>query len=200
MPMRVKIFVDFWNFQLAWNSYHQRVGATAIVKIPWKPRLYEVLVAKIDSAAVYAGTHVYASYDPESKKDLQLRRFLDVMDAFPGYDVTIKERKPLNPLRCSNEGCRASITDCPHCHKALHRTVEKGVDTALVTDLIRLGIDDLYDRAILISGDADHIPAVEFLGQRMKQITHAWFKGHANELRNACWDHILFDDLMAGLI
>jgi len=25
--MRVKIFIDFWNFQLSWNEYHQRKGA-----------------------------------------------------------------------------------------------------------------------------------------------------------------------------
>jgi uncharacterized LabA/DUF88 family protein len=200
MPMRVKLFIDFWNLQLAWNSYHQRQGATSVVRIPWKPRLYEVLVAHVDAAALYAGTHVYASYDPLSKKDLQLRNFLNVMDSFPGYDVTIKERKPHGPIRCSNEGCRKEITTCPHCSNGLNRTVEKGVDTAIVTDLIRLGIDNLYDRAILISGDADHVPAVEFLGQRMKQVTHAWFKGHSNELRNACWDHLLLDDLMPELI
>ncbi|MHB1074006.1 MAG: NYN domain-containing protein [Gemmatimonadaceae bacterium] len=198
--MRVKIFIDFWNLQLAWNSFHARHGASGVIRIPWKPRLYDVLVSHVDVGGVYAGTHVYASYDPASRKDLQLRNFLNVMDSFPGYDVTIKARKPLGPLRCSNEGCRKEIAECPHCHMALNRTVEKGVDTALVTDLIRLGIDNHYDRAILISGDADHVPAVEFLGQRMKQVTHGWFKGQSNELRNACWDHVLFDDLMPELL
>ena len=77
--------------------------------------------------------------------------------------------------------------------------MEKGVDTAIVTDLIRLGIDEHYDRAILVAGDADHIPAVQFLGSRMKQVTHGWFKGSSNELRNACWDHLYFDDLMGNL-
>lgn len=152
MGMRVKLFVDFWNFQLSWNDYHQRAGATEIVRIPWKPRLYEVLVAQVDPNGIYAGTHVYASYDPLSKKDTGLRKFLDVMDAFPGYDVTIKDRKPLSPLRCSNDDCRKQIGVCPHCTKGISRTVEKGVDTAIVTDLIRLGIDDHYDRAVLISG------------------------------------------------
>jgi uncharacterized LabA/DUF88 family protein len=82
----------------------------------------------------------------------------------------------------------------------LQRTVEKGVDTALATDLIRFGIDGYYDRAILIAADADHVPAVEFLGQRMKQVTHAWFRGHAHELRAACWDHLLFDNLIGDLL
>jgi uncharacterized LabA/DUF88 family protein len=197
--MRVKIFVDFWNFQLTWNEHHRRIGAAQIVRIPWNPKLYSVLVQHVDASAVYAGTHVYASYDPANKRDLQLRRFLNVMDGFPGYDVVVKQRKPLNPMRCSNEGCRQPITTCPHCGNGIQRTVEKGVDTALVTDLIRLGIDNHYDRAILIAGDADHVPAVEFLGQRMKQVTHAWFRGQSNELRNASWDHMLFDDLMPEL-
>ena len=198
--MRVKIFVDFWNFQLAWNQHHSRHGAQDVVRIPWHPRLYEVLVATVDPTATYAGTHVYASFDPLSKKDLQLRKFLNVMDGFPGYDVVVKERKPLHNMRCPSDGCRREISSCPHCGQPIRRTVEKGVDTALVTDLIRLGIDNHYDRAVLIAGDADHIPAVEFLGTRMKQITHAWFKGHANELRNACWNNIAFDDLMPRLV
>jgi hypothetical protein len=25
--MRVKLFIDFWNFQLSWNEHHQRRGA-----------------------------------------------------------------------------------------------------------------------------------------------------------------------------
>lgn len=142
---------------------------------------------------------MFASYDPSSEKDRKLRAFLNAMDAFPGYDVVVKKRKPLHHMKCSNEGCRLEISSCPHCGQEIHRTVEKGVDTALVTDLIRLGIDGHYDRAILIAGDADHIPAVEFLGSRMKQVTHAWFRGRSNELRNACWDHINLDDLMKAL-
>lgn len=201
MPLRVKLFVDFWNLQLAWNSYHAGRGATGTVRIPWHPKLYSVITSHVDQTAVYAGTHVYASYDPASAKDLQLKKFLlNTMDAFPGYDVVLKERKALNPARCSHDGCRKPITHCPHCQQELRRTVEKGVDTALVTDLIRYGIDDHYDRAILIAGDADHVPAVEFLGGRMKQVTHVWFRNHASELRNACWDHMLFDDLMAELL
>lgn len=198
--MRVILFIDFWNFQLSWNEYHRRHGAQDVIRIPWHPTLYQVLVQHVHPEAVYAGTYVYASFDPNSPSDRRLRRFLNAMDGFPGYSVMVKERKPLGPTVCPNEGCRQPITTCPHCHQLIRRTVEKGVDTALATDLIRMGLDEHYDRAILIAADADHIPAVDFLRVRGKQVTHAWFRGHANELRNACWDHIHFDTLMGELV
>ncbi|HEU0301554.1 MAG TPA: NYN domain-containing protein [Longimicrobium sp.] len=122
------------------------------------------------------------------------------MDGFTGYDVLLKERAPRTPSRCPNASCRQPISICPHCQQPIQRTVEKGIDTALATDLIRFGLDGHDDRAILVAAAADHVPAVEFLGNRAKQITHAWFRGQAMELRNACWDHVHLDDLMPDLL
>jgi uncharacterized LabA/DUF88 family protein len=200
MPPRVKIFIDFWSFQLSWNEYHSRRGASSTVRIPWSPRLPEVLVRVVAPDAVYAGTHVYASHGPGDARDSGLRRFFHVMDGFPGYDVFLRERAARGPSKCPNPACRQPIESCPHCRAALHRSVEKGIDTALVTDLIRYGLDGHYDRAVLVAADADHVPAVEFLGDRMKQVTHAWFRGHSGELRNACWNHVHFDELMPSLL
>lgn len=194
------IFVDFWNTQLSWNEWHQRRGARETVRIPWEQRFPRILLQQVDANAVYAGTKVYASYHPGTSSDNGLRRFLHVMDGFTGYDVIVKERSPRSPARCPHPGCRKPIAVCPHCERAIERTVEKGIDTALATDLIRCGIDGHYDRAILVAADADHVPAVKFLGGRMKQITHCWFRGQASELRNACWDHMHLDDLMPELL
>ena len=106
----------------------------------------------------------------------------------------------MSPSRCPNADCHKLITLCPHCQRSINRTVEKGVDTALVTDMIRFGIDGHYDRAVLVAADADHVPAVKFLASRSRQVTHAWFRGQSNELRNACWSHILLDDIMPQLL
>jgi uncharacterized LabA/DUF88 family protein len=38
---------------------------------------------------------------------------------------------------------------------------EKGVDVLLAVDLVRLGAEDRYDTAVILSGDADLVPAVE---------------------------------------
>jgi uncharacterized LabA/DUF88 family protein len=193
------MIIDLWNFQQSWNELHARRGNGHLVRIPWSPQLPDVLVRRIGPDAVYAGTHVYASHNG-GPTDHKLRRFFNVMDGFTGYDVFLKERAPRSPSRCPNPGCHRPISTCPHCQQPIERTVEKGIDTALATDLIRCGLDGHYDRAILIAADADHVPAVEFLGSRAKQITHAWFRGQAMELRNACWEHVHLDELMGELL
>jgi len=38
---------------------------------------------------------------------------------------------------------------------------EKAVDVSLAVDLIRLGIEDRYDAAYILSADGDYTPAVE---------------------------------------
>lgn len=121
MPQtRVRIFVDFWNFQLAWNAYHKDPARPAPVKIPWEDSLPQALVAKVAPGdGVYVGTQVYASIDPSNPKDKGLSAFLHNMDGFPGYSVTKKERRPMSMLKCNHEACRKPIPDCPHCKKQL---------------------------------------------------------------------------------
>ena len=78
---------------------------------------------------------------------------------------------------------------------------KKGVDAAIITDLLSLAFDDNYDIGILISGDADYAPAVEYIQKKTdKQIVQAYFKEHGDQLRNACWDHIFFEDVFSKLL
>lgn len=141
-PMKVKIFVDFWNLQLSWNEYHNKLGNTSRVRIPWEKTLPQVLLSRVGADAVYAGTHVYASINPRSPNDRKLNSFLQTMDMFPGYKVIVKERKPAKPIRCTSERCRKEITHCPHCSDALIRTVEKGVDTSIAIELFHYALDN----------------------------------------------------------
>lgn len=198
--MRVKIFIDFWNFQLSWNEYHKKIGETGIVRIPWKIELPKVLTNLLGKDAEYAGTHVYASVNKMDTRDAKFIRFLDVMKGFPGYNVTIKNRRPGDPLKCTNKDCYKKIDKCPHCKKKIVRTVEKGIDTAIIIDMIQLAIDDRYDRAILIAADRDFIGAIKFIQDRMKRVSHVWFSNKANNLQAACWDHFLFEDIMGQLL
>ena len=195
--MRVRILVDFWNLQLAWNDFHQ-----SRPKIPRDSRFTDVLTRHAGDDAVYTGCHVYASVDPNKPAaDVRLRRFLHVMQGFPGYQVIVKERQSRGPFTCPHQDCRKPILDCPHCDRVLRRTVEKGVDTALATDLVELAVDNLFDSAILVSADADFVPAVELVQRRTgKRVIHAYFRPRGQELRNTCWSHMYFDDFMDQLM
>jgi len=90
--MRVRIFIDFWNFQLQWNAFHEKAGQPDRVRIPWDSKLTPTICDSIAPGSDHAGTHVYASIDPRNRADSGLRRFLNVMDGFPGYKVTVKDR------------------------------------------------------------------------------------------------------------
>ena len=199
---RVRIFIDFWNFQLAWRDFHKVPAGSDPVKIPWEETLPKSLVSKVSGGdGVYVGTHVYASTDPNNPKDSGLARFLHVMDGFPGYGVTVKLRRPGSPPKCNHAACRKLIYDCPHCGGRLSKTVEKGIDTALLTDMIKSAFDNTFEIAVLVSEDSDFVPAVEFIQERWtKQIYHAYFRGRSDQLRNACWKHIFFDDFMGELV
>src|SRR3990172_13128512 len=94
--VRMRLFVDFWNFQIGWNECHTRLGASDIVPIPWKDVLPYILIAEAakGQAAKFNGAHVYASVDPNNPKDSGLRKWLHhVLKGFPGYSVVVKERK-----------------------------------------------------------------------------------------------------------
>lgn len=119
MAPRVRIFIDFWSLRITWNEYHQRRGVRRQVRIPWHPRLYEVLVRTVAEGAVYAGTHVYASYALGMGKDSGLRRFFNVMDGFTGYDVFLKERAPVSPRAAP---IRSAVSSSPSARTATGRS------------------------------------------------------------------------------
>ena len=59
-----------------------------------------------------------------------------------------------------------------------------------------MAFDDNYDIGVLVSGDSDYAPAVQYIQKKTdKQIVQAFFKAHGDQLRTACWNHIFFEDL-----
>ena len=63
----------------------------------------------------------------------------------------------------------------------------KGDDVYLATDLIKGAFKDLYDVAIIVSGDEDFIPAIKVAQENKKKIINAFFpKSSSYLLRNCC--------------
>lgn len=189
---RIRVFIDHWNFQL---TMHEKEAAAKGVpgthfNIAWDvfPRWVAGKAGEV--AAVvdfsYEGAIVYASYNPESPDD---RRFRDWaarwLNRQPGIQVDVRERRRKLPPRCP--ACHQTVRTCPHCAGAMIGTVEKGVDAAIVTDMIRLAWEDAYDIGVIVSSDSDLVSAVRFLDLKGLKIIQAGFPPLGADLATACW-------------
>jgi uncharacterized LabA/DUF88 family protein len=186
--VRVRGFVDFWNFQLNVLAWDKDFRLDWRQFGPWvaKQAGAQFIAAGQEGRIRYDGLHVYMSYDPNKPKDEKLRNWAsNVLDRMPGVVVTIRERKPKDPPECPI--CYEPISHCPKCSGSMKRTVEKGIDTAIVTDMIRLAWEDSWDLAVLLSADRDFVPAVEFLGQKGRKVIHAAFPPQGMDLSTKCW-------------
>jgi len=87
---------------------------------------------------------------------------------YEGIDVTTR------PLKIRTRPC-----ECPTCKHQWTQTIEieKGVDVALITKMLSFGFKNAYDVAILVSGDADYIEAVEQIRDLGKRVEIISFKG-----------------------
>ena len=56
------------------------------------------------------------------------------------------------------------------------RKREKGIDVMLAIDLIVGAVEDIYDMAIIVSSDADLLPAIEWIRKtKNKQVMYVGF-------------------------
>jgi hypothetical protein len=126
---RVRIFIDFWNFQLSWNS------AMAPVKCDWTALAAGIVGASADLLATVGHlapleleeTRLYASVDPTSDGNLQ-GWLTNTIERLPSWTVTIRERKA-QPRQVHCRHCGRTTSTCPTCTQPYMTKPEKGVDT-----------------------------------------------------------------------
>ena len=182
--LRVRVFVDFWNFQSSLRREESRFN------VDWHGlgRILAAEAARVVEPGthfVYQGMNVYGSYDPDNPN-----RFLhNTVAIFPGVQVAEvpRQRKREGP-RCP--ACRQEVATCPQCGSDMRGTEEKGVDARIATDMIRLAWIGNYDVAVLASSDRDFIPVVEFLETRNIKVIHCTFPEQGMELARTCWGSI----------
>jgi hypothetical protein len=186
-PVVVQGFVDFWNFQLAMNRWRRpfrfdwsRLGPslTKQVEALWR-------ASGLAGQVQYGGLHLYISHNPAAPHDEGLRQWArNVLGRFDGVHVVLKERRSKDPPTCP--GCHGPVATCPCCGASMHRTTEKGMDAAIVTDMVRLAWEDRWNAAVLVSCDGDFVPAVEHLQQKGHAVVHAGFAPNRSALARTC--------------
>ena len=194
--MRIAVFIDYWNFQLTLNEGVSKATHTpdARVKVNWKD-LGQILaqeackVLAVDPAGLsYEGCYIYTSFNPLTEEGKKFKNWaVTWLDRQAGVNVQIRERKRKSAQRCPV--CHKEINTCPHsdCGQPMVASEEKGIDTLLVTDLLRLGLSNTYDAAVLVSLDADMIPAVNYMQTMGKKVIQAGFPPKGINLATECW-------------
>ena len=184
---KARIFIDFWNFQLSVIQQKGKDYRTDWLKLsPWLIREAEKLVG---SNLNFEETCVYLSFNPRTPEDRRLKDWaLNTLDRFPGIHVIASERKPKHAPLCP--ACHTQVQVCPNCGASMSGTIEKGVDTAIVTDLLSLAWENAWEIAILATSDRDFLPAVETLNRKGFRVINAHFPPAGMELARKCWGSI----------
>lgn len=188
---RIRVFIDFWNFQLSLNERHdQETGAKdSRIQIDWH-NVGERLATKAAAVAKcekysYEGTILYTSYNTKKPEDRKFKGWITNLDLAAGVNVVCLERQPKGSPKCP--ACHQIIAECPHCQGKTLGTVEKGVDTLMVTDMIRLAWEQAYEVAVVASADRDLAPAVEFLNAKGRRVINAAVFPFGRHLSKKCW-------------
>ncbi|QOF96887.1 NYN domain-containing protein (plasmid) [Novacetimonas hansenii] len=192
--IRIRIFVDFWNFTLGLKAQNSAFRAD------WSkigPLFAQKACDRISpgSTAIYEAMHVYGSFD--ESKDAGLRNwFTNFLDKQAGVHVEVVPRqKKRNPPKCPS--CHEPVSTCPECGSDMRGTEEKGVDTRIVTDMIKLAWANAYDAAILVTADRDFVPVAEFLQTKGIKVIHGAFPPGGSILSQKCWGHIDIPNFMS---
>lgn len=189
VPLRIRVFVDFWNFSLSLRD------ADSSFKIDWQK--IGVALAKEagsivdpDVPVIYEGMHVYGSYDPGKAHDAKLKHwFTNTLDKMAGINVVLQERQRKKGYpKCPS--CQSEVTVCAVCGADMRGTEEKGVDTRIATDMISLAWANGYTCAVLVSSDRDFVPVAEFLQTRGIKVVHGAFPPSGSALTQKCWAHL----------
>lgn len=177
---RIWIFVDYWNFQL---SLGIRFKVDWVKFGPWLAEKAAEAVGMASGEYSYEGMSVYSSYDPNGN-GAHYRWATGWLANRPKVSVQCSPRQIRRPPRCPF--CDFEIAVCPQCGQSMAGTQEKGVDTLMATDMIRLAWAEAYDLAVLVTNDGDLAPCVQFLEQQSKRVVLGGFSRWGTAMASAC--------------
>ncbi|WOI27634.1 NYN domain-containing protein (plasmid) [Cobetia amphilecti] len=199
--MRAMVFVDYWNLQVTLQQQDGLANGLSAgelgnhrFEIDWfqlGPKLTELAAIhasptdeKLDMT--YEETRIYTSTDPNNPRESSYRNFVKkTLDNKPGIRVFCLDRRPKRPAVCP--ACHNEMDTCAHCGDQRKFSQEKGVDTLLAVDMLRLGLDKSYDIALLVSQDSDMAPAADHLASKGIKVIQVGLKHFGSGVAASCW-------------
>jgi len=172
--IRVAIFIDGSNF------YHSTKKINVVDKINFQNLINELVGDRELVRVFYYNSPLDLSVNP--KIYWKQQKFFNILRKIPKVEVILcKQRK------VKRDG------------KIVYEV--KGDDTHLVSDLVGEAYEDLYDTAIVVSGDEDFISPIKRVRKLGKKIENAWFSSSSSfNLRNACDRSIHLNKILSKII
>ncbi len=165
---RVQLYIDGGNF------HHLVLKKMSIKELEFSFEEFAQFLAnirEITGKRYYVGTVREKVGDLKSREAMSRQtKFFTVLKSY-GWEIkTSKLRTRIEKIvidaRVKNymELRRQGVSEIE-----FERTREKGIDVKLATDLIVGAVDNQYDTAIVVSSDADLVPAIDWIRYRMKK-------------------------------
>ena len=144
------------------NIYHSLDENPKFHKYKWLnlKKLIETFMAKNEKLVKVVYFSAYAYWEPEKVKRHQM--YVKAL-ATVNVDPILSEFKPKDKK-------------CKICGKGYRSYEEKQTDVQIAISLFQAAIDDIYEKAIIVSGDSDLLPAVKAVKAKFPlKIVHLLF-------------------------
>jgi len=168
------IFIDGSNF------YHNTKKLKIVNKVNFQKLINELVGNRGLVNIFYYNAPLDISVNPKIYWNQQ--KFFNVLRKIPKFKVILcKSRKTKRNGKIQYE--------------------VKGDDTHLVSDFVGEAYEDLYDTAIIVSGDEDFVSPIKRVKKLGKKIENAYFSSSSSyNLRNACDDSIQLNKIINKII
>ena len=159
VEQRVSIFIDGSNLYHNLKRYNLRIKLEDMIqKLETKREIIDIF---------YYTALLDKSYDENGY--FRHKKFLEKIKNIPKINIIICNLKKI--ILKNGE---------------IHFEI-KGDDIYLATELVKGAYENLYDIAIIVSGDEDFIPAIKLVQKNGKKVINAFFpKSSSYLLRNCC--------------
>ena len=172
---RISIFIDGSNF---YNS-------TAVLNIVGKVNFQKLLDELTGNRELVNAYYYVAPLDFETnpKKYWKHQRFLAMLKEIPKFNVVLCTLKKIKKKDGSFE------------------FVVKGDDARLIHDFIVGAYENLYDTAIIVSGDEDFAPMIKTAQRLGKKVENAYFSSSSSyALRRVCDQSIHLNKIISKIL
>lgn len=170
---RIMIFIDGSNFYYSTHKLEKKVN-------------FRELIKELSGAGELVKAFYYVApldIQADEKKYWKHQRFIEILNEIPNFDVVLCS---LKKIKVKNGSFVYLV---------------KGDDVKLSNNLLMGAVDDLYDVAVVVSGDEDFVDSVRIVREKYgKKVGNAFFsRSSSSNLRRICDFTICLDKVVSKM-